>query len=88
MSKDLLKVQTTKFSCNKPFDQMNPMEKQERIKFLWRKLRSSVRFIKSMGRGGRDITPLGGVDLDELQNPDYAKAKVLKNYRWYILRTN
>jgi hypothetical protein len=44
------------------------MEKQERIKFLWRKLRSSIRFLKFMGRA--DPAPFTGVDLDELcQDP-------------------
>ena len=27
MKQDLIRVQTTKFICNKPFDQMNPVEK-------------------------------------------------------------
>ena len=75
MTKDLIKVQSTKFICNKPFDQMNPVEKAERIKFLWRKLRSSVRFLKSMGSVSKDQTLLEGVDLDELYDVEDAQAK-------------
>ena len=67
---------------------MNPVEKQQRIKFLWRKLRSSVRFLKSMGRVGRDQTLLGGVDLDEIYDAEGSKAKAMSQYRWYIVRTD
>lgn len=68
---------------------MNPVEKQERIKFLWRKLRSSVRFLKMMGSNAVDPRPLGGVDLDDhLYDADGAQAKAYSEYRWYILRTD
>lgn len=88
LTQDLMKVQSTKFICTKPFDQMNPVEKSERIKFLWRKLRASVRFLKSMGSGARDQALLEGVDLDELYDVDDAHARVRSQYRWYILRTD
>ena len=51
---------------------MNPVEKSERIKFLWRKLRSSVRFLKSMGSVSKDQAMLEGVDLDELYDVEDA----------------
>ena len=88
MTEDLLKVQTTKFICDKPFDQMNPVEKQERIKFLWRKLRSSVRFLKTMGSIEPDEQALGGVDLDDICDTEGMHARAMSEYRWYIVRTD
>ena len=64
---------------------MDPMEKQERIKFLWRKLRSSIRFLKFMGRV--DPAAFTGVDLDELYL-DHTKVSSTPAFRWYIVRTN
>ena len=71
---------------------MNPIEKQERVQHLWRKLRSSLRFIKFM-RNPEDAETLGGVFIGD-QSYFYQKRHWRDQHlmssqdKWYIVRTS
>ena len=83
-------IQKNKRSKRKPFNEMNPQEKKERIDYLWKLFRFHVNQMKFVRRTQKDIenqflSNFAQKQYDGLKSQDKFKKK-RDNLPWYLLR--